>query len=245
MRRIVLIGLIAATAGLAQDPRPSFEAATVKLSNEPTMNSRSNGSKGQVLMSNQTLKRLIERAYEVKPFQVVGPGWMEDVRFDVAAKFPEGTKNEDRPLMLRTLLEDRFKLATHKETKDLPGYVLVVAKSGFKLKPVEDSGGSDTSTNGGIIRTMTVKRTSIAFVADLLSRQLGQMVVDQTGIAGVYDFEFKWTNDDQAPAGGDASVPSLFTAVEETMGLHLKAQKVPTEVVVVDHVERMPVENQL
>lgn len=230
-------------AGYAQSARPSYEAATVKLSNAPTMGSSSNGSQGQVLMRNQTLKRLIERAYTVKPFQVVGPGWMEDVRFDVAAKFPEETKVGDRPVMLRTLLEDRFKLATHRETKDLPGYELVVAKSGFKLKPAADEGGSDTRSYGGRVRTLTVKHISIAQVADFLSRELGEMVVDRSGIAGVYDFEFKYTNDEQVAASADADAPSLITAVEETLGLRLKAQKVPTEIVVVDHVERMPIEN--
>lgn len=79
-------------------------------------------------MTNVALKRLIERAYGVKPDQVTGPDWMEDVRCDIAAKYPPDTKSEDRPIMLRTLLEDRFKLATHRESRDLPGYALMVAK---------------------------------------------------------------------------------------------------------------------
>jgi len=242
MKHVWLMTFLAAAAGWAQDKRPAFEAATVKVSNEPTRGSQTHGSEGQVLMRNQTLRRLVERAYGVQPFQIIGPGWMDDVRFDVAAKFPDGTKNEDRPLMMRTLLEDRFKLAAHQETKDLPGYELVVAKGGFKLKPVKNTGGSDMRTYGGLVQTVTVKRVSIAQVADLLSSELGTLVLDRTGIAGVYDFEFKWTNAEQAGTDADA-VPSLFTAVEETVGVRLKAGKVPTPVVVVDHVERIPIEN--
>ena len=84
----------------------------------------------------------------------------------------------------------------------------------------------------------------MALLADLLSRNLEQMVVDKTGIRGVYNFEMKWTTDDQPSAGSDAqTLPTLFTALEETLGLRLQPQKVPAEIIVVDHVERTPAEN--
>jgi uncharacterized protein (TIGR03435 family) len=240
-----MIVFLAAGAVLAQptDTRPAYEAASVKPNTSGSRSASSDGSKGQVLMSNQTLKRLIERAYNVQPFQVTGPEWMENVRFDVAAKYPPDTKAEDRPLMLRTLLEDRFKLATHRETKDVSGYALVVAKGGFKLKPVQP-GGSDTDTSGGRVRTLTAKGTSMALLADLVARYLGEAVADKTGLDGVYDFELRWTSEDQNPdnAAVDAP-PSLFTALQETLGLRLQAQKVPVEIVVVDRVERVPAEN--
>src|SRR5215831_11178103 len=112
IRVVLLVAFLAAGTASAQD-RPNFEAASVKINSSGNTGSSSNGSRGQVVMTNQTLKRLIERAYGVKPFQVIGPGWMENVRFDVAAKYPPDTKYEDRPVMLRTLLEDRFKLVVH------------------------------------------------------------------------------------------------------------------------------------
>jgi uncharacterized protein (TIGR03435 family) len=241
-----IVFVFAAVAAFAQPEgsRPAFEAASIKVNNSVSGNSSSNGSKGQVLMRNQTLKRLIERAFDVQPFQVSGPGWIEDVRFDIAAKYPPDSKPEDRIAMLRTLLEDRFKLATHKETREMSGYSLVVAKTGFKLKPVDAAAGSDTNGTGARVRTLTAKRTTIASLANLLSRYLGQMVVDNTGIAGAYDFEFRWNAGDQADAPDPTdTAPSLFTAVEETLGLHLRAQKIPVEIVVVDRVERAPVEN--
>jgi uncharacterized protein (TIGR03435 family) len=217
--------------------------ASVKINTSGSTHSSSNGSKGQLVMDNQTLKRLIERAYSVKPFQVTGPRWMEDVRIDIAAKFPPDTKDDDRFLMLRGLLEERFKLAVHRESKDMPGYGLVVAKSGFKLKPV-DSGRSSMDSEGGRVQTLTAKNASMAQLTDLVARSLGEFVIDKTGLDGVYDFELRWISDDQNTNATDADgVPSLFTALQETLGLRLQPQKVPVEIVVVDHVERVPIEN--
>ena len=239
-----MIVLFAVRAALAQPQgaRPAFEAASVKPNTSDDNGSSSNGSKGQIVFTNQTLKRVVERAYNLKPFQVSGPRWMEEVRFDIAAKYPPDTKNDDRPLMLRTLLEDRFKLAVHRESKDMPGYALVVAKSGFKLKPAEP-GYSSNSSSGGRVQTLKSQRTSMAMLADLLARNLGVMVIDTTGLEGVYDFELRFTRDDQNPASDAETAPSLFAALQETLGLRLQTQKVPVEVIVVDHVERVPVEN--
>jgi uncharacterized protein (TIGR03435 family) len=167
---------------------------------------------------------------------------METVRFDIIAKFPPDAKAEDRSVMLRTLLEDSLKLAVHRESKELPGYALVVGKR-FKLQPVE-AGESGTSTNGGRVVTLTAKNISMAGLADVVTRRLGQMVVDKTGLTGVYDLELRWTNDDQVASSGEADAPpTIFTALQETLGLRLQAQKVPTPMVVVDHVERAPIEN--
>ena len=247
--RVWMIALLAAGAGTAapQDVRPAYEAASVKPNNSGSGSSSSDGSEGQIVFTNVSLKRLIERAYNVKPFQVTSPDWTENVHFDIAAKYPPDTKTEDRARMLRTLLEDRFKLAVHHDSKELQGFALVVAKSGFKLKPVESAGGSSTKDYGGRVRTLTVKHASIPSLADLLARILGETVVDKTGIEGDYDFEFKWTDDDidgstSSTSNGDPA-PSLFTAVQETLGLRLQAQRVPVDIIVVDHVERVPIEN--
>ena len=228
---------LAACAAAAQ-PQPAYEAASVKPNTSGGNGSSSNGSKGQILMTNQSLKRLIERAYSVKPFQVTGPDWMENVHFDIAAKYPPDTRNEDRPLMLRTLLEDRFKLSVHRESKEISGYALVVAKGGLKLKPVEP-GGSGANSNSDGVRT-----GNTAIDAENAARRLGAMVVDKTGIDGVYDFELSWANEDlnSTDAGADA-LPSLFAVLQEKIGVRLQPQKVPVEIVVVDRVERVPTEN--
>jgi uncharacterized protein (TIGR03435 family) len=236
-----------AVSAQPQDARPAYEAASLKVNASGNRGSSSNGSKSQVMMTNQTLKRLIERAYDVKPFQVTGPVWLEDVRFDIAAKYPADGKRADYPLMLRTLLEDRLKLAVHRESKDMPGYALVVAKSGFKLKPVEP-GPSDSHRNGdGHVWTVTMKRAPMEALADTMGSSLGATVIDKTGIPGVYDFDFRWTLEDQNPGSTDADAAAyLFTVLQDTLGkigLRLQPQKVPVEVVIVDHVERVPIEN--
>ena len=237
-----IIAFVGAGAALPQDVHPEFEAASIKLNTSESGSSSSNGSKGQIVFTNVSLRRLIERAYEVKPFQVMCPGWADNVRFDIAAKYPPETQNADRVLMLRTLLEQRFKLAAHQESKEMPGYALVVAKGGSKLQPVE-AGGSSISTNGGRVVTQTAKKTSMAQLADLLARNLSMMVVDETGMKGVYDFDLRWSNDERNTGDDAEPAPSLFTAVQEKLGLRLQSQKVPVPVIVVDHVERVPVEN--
>lgn len=237
-----LLLLAAAVSVPAQDSRPAYEAASIKVNDSGSGSNSSHGTKGQVVFTNQSLHRLIERAYNVAPFQVSGPDWLDTVRFDIAAKYPSETQNDDRPAMLRTLLEDRFKLAVHRETRSLPGYALVVAKGGLKLKPVDATGGSGNDHNGGKIEVMKAERNSMAQVADWLARTMKETVVDKTGIDGVYTFELRWTRDDLVTDGVDTA-PTLATAIQETLGLRLQAQKVPVEVVVVDHIERIPIEN--
>ncbi len=146
--------------------------------------------------------------------------------------------------MLRTLLEDRFKLAVHRETKDMPGYALVVAKGGFKLKPVEPGGPSGTSRKGGRVVTLTAKKSSMADLAGDIARSLGETVVDRTGIQGVYDFELRFATDDLSSNAADADrIPAVFTALKEILGLRLQPEKVPVDIIVVDHVERAPTDN--
>jgi uncharacterized protein (TIGR03435 family) len=239
--------LLAASAVFAQtDARPAFEAAFIKANTTGSGSSHTHGTKGQIVMVNQSLRGLIEQAYDVKPFQVISPEWTGGVRFDVTAKYPENTQRADRPAMLRTLLEERFKLATHGEQKELPGYALVVAKSGLKLKPAESSADAGTSSNSSN-NAVALKVTSIPMsgLVDYLARRLGSAVVDKTGLEGAYTFELHWTLDDSngGPSDGGAAE---FAAVQEaigSIGLHLQAQKVPVHMVVVDHVERVPMEN--
>jgi uncharacterized protein (TIGR03435 family) len=233
----------AAVSAQTRDVRPAYEVASIKPNTSLTDHNSSHGSKGQVTFTHNSLKRLIEQAYNVKSFQISGPEWMENVYFDIVAKYPADAEHDARTLMLRTLLQDRFKMATHMESKEMPGYSLVVAKRGFKLKPVQP-GGFDVDTEGGFVRTMTAKRLPLARLADLLARNLGAMVVDKTAIDGVYDFTLRWSNDDRNVHSSEGeSAPSLFTALQESLRLQLKAEKVPVEIVVVDHIEREASEN--
>jgi uncharacterized protein (TIGR03435 family) len=176
--------------------------------------------------------------------------------------------------MLQALLADRFKLALSHETKDLPVYALQVAKNGPKFhestfKPPERPPDSPPPPLGQGTRPMqgirmngrgelTVTYVDLPMFANMLSRIVGRIVVDKTGLTGKYDFTLKWTPeegqgpmmpggrgtgpDGAAPAPAESSGPSIFTALQEQLGLKLDSEKAPTDVLVIQHVER-PSEN--
>ena len=140
----VCAGLALLTAGtvFAQAPAapPAFEVASVKPAPPPTpgvFKVQMGGDPGMVDYKNVSLKAVIARAWEMKEYQVSGPDWLDTERFDIVAKTPPNTPRERIPLMLQTLLAERFKLAGHREQKVMPVYAMVVGKSGFKLKPLE------------------------------------------------------------------------------------------------------------
>ncbi len=119
---------------------PSFEVASVKPA-APQAAGRirvmMGGDPGMLNYSNVSLRDIIRIAYSVKEYQISGPDWLNSQRFDIVAKLPAGASNDDKPLMLQSLLAERFKLALHREKKELPAYALVVAKNGPKLKDAE------------------------------------------------------------------------------------------------------------
>jgi uncharacterized protein (TIGR03435 family) len=175
-------------------------------------------------------------------------------------------KNDQRRLMLQPFLADRFKLKAHNETKVLPIYELGVAKNGIKLKEATPGDtyangikGRDGAGHGGSMRMspgqLTAQGVPMTSLVNALSQQLHQSVVDKTGLTGIYDFTLQWTDDrsdpmfkgtDGAPQRADpapdASGPSIFTAIQEQLGLKLQSTKGPVETLVVDHVET-PSEN--
>jgi uncharacterized protein (TIGR03435 family) len=223
----------------SQTPPPAFEAASIKLNTSGSGSGGSKGSKGQVVFTNVPLRRLIQRAYSIQDFELVGPDWMANVRFDIAAKYPADSTAEQRPLMLQTLLAQRFHLTIHRETKEMPAYALVVAKNGPKLEASKEDGNS-TTTNRGRFEDTAV---SMAGLAKQLAEQLEHPVVDKTGLTGVYTLKLEWTPDDQ-PAGSEPALgPSISTALQDQLGLKLQTQKLPVEILVVDRVDRTPVDN--
>lgn len=222
--------------------RPAYHAAIVK----PNASGCCTGTKSsadQIILTNRTLKNLIVIAYEVQPYQVIGPAWMEKVRFDITVKYPANTTYHERWAMLRTLLEDRFKLAVHRDAKEMSGYALVVANDGFKLKPSEPGEASTTGGNHGNVFTCNARKTDMSVLAWELADDLGEVVVDNTGVTGVYDFSLRWANDANAGAEVTDRAPSVFTALQETLGLRLQHGKVQVPMIVVDDVEQVPSEN--
>src|SRR5579862_9862992 len=132
----------------AQTAAPlAFEDASTKPNTSGSGSSSSNGSKGQVVFTNVSLKRLIMRAYSAKEFQITVPEWTADVKFDIAAKYPPDTANDQRNGMLQTLLIERFGLKIHHESKEMPAYALIVAKNGPKLEEGKPGGTSSNTTD--------------------------------------------------------------------------------------------------
>jgi len=279
------IGVLNAPASRAQSPAATtpaqkFEVASIKpaapdqrgqfIRTEPS---------GRLNINNMPLKELIVLAWSIQPFQISGaPAWIESARYDITAKPDHKPKDDEAPLMLQSLLADRFQLKIHHETKELPIYALVVASKDGKLGPqlTASKEGSCTPFDpsrpppppdpakppvlgcGGMMMgfdRVNAAGVEIAQLIPMLSRTLGRTVVDKTGLTGKFDISAHWTPDQaqmmQALPGGappgmqpqfDPNGPSIFTALQEQLGLKLESQKGPVDMIVIDHVER-PSEN--
>ncbi len=241
MTRLAAAVFFTSILALAQ---PAFEVASLKANHSGSTSTDSDRDKNRLHIVNMTLKRYISRAYSVREDQIVGPGWLDTERFDLVAKSDFIPNVEQVGLMLQALLAERFKLALHRESKEGRVYAMVVAKGGLKVKPVESTGDSSTNSTRA---TLDGKQVSMDRLATALSRLVGLDVVDQTGVAGVFDVKLAWdpasTALSNAPADGRDGGPSIFTAVQEQLGLKLESRKMPVEILVIDHVERVPTEN--
>jgi uncharacterized protein (TIGR03435 family) len=234
-------GLFAQTNQTNKQPRPSFEAVSIKPNNLGGGHSHSHSSPGR-LEASMTTKTLIENAFGVKEFQIAGdPAWLDQANYDIVAKTPtplQLTKQNLEPY-LQSLLAERYNFKFHTESKKFAGYALMTAKAGPKLKPHTGSEGGGTDSNGNREKvTMTGTNITMPGFADYLSRQMDQIVVDESGLKGSYDIAFEWSQDD----GPQATAPTVFTALQQQLGLRLQAKKVPMEVIVIDNVDK-PSEN--
>ena len=251
---------LAASGGAQTSNEPSFEVATIKPSN-PNAPGTGLNIQGQVGLNiqgrqfsthNTTLNFLIQFAYGLNARQLAGgPAWLDTDKYDIVAK-PEGdtslTMRQLRP-MVQKLLEDRFKLAYHREQRELSVYALVIGKDGSRLKKSE-SGPTvlpGLQIKGG--RTVTISATNypmIGLAAMLQMSYLDRPVVDHTGLVGGYDFDLSFSPDQASQPGALSddpnAPPGLFTAIQEQLGLKLEAVRAPAEGLVVDHVEK-PSEN--
>jgi uncharacterized protein (TIGR03435 family) len=194
---------------------------------------------------------LITYAYEVKDFQVSGgPRWASSETYDIVAK---GDGNATRPqlrLMLQALLKDRFKLALRHETKDAPTYELVVAKGGSKIQEDTTSARQRIGMTG--VGKVVAQKASLVMFTEVLGTLTGRPVVDKTGLPSTYSFKLDWTPEvgerglpglarpDAVPP--DSNGPSLFTALQEQLGLRLQSAKGPVESLVIEDAEK-PTEN--
>ncbi|MGA7341935.1 MAG: TIGR03435 family protein [Terracidiphilus sp.] len=266
-------GKTAAQQQIAAAPLPAFEVVSIKPNKSGSMMSRIMMTPDGISVTGVPPQMLLREAFGVSIDRLVGgPGWMTSDRFDIDAKVaPEDApklkalSGPQRWAMFIPVFEDRFGLKFHHESRNLTQYVLVVSKSGLKMKEATPGnsypdGVHPPSGGGGagLMRMQPGELTGQAVPIGILVRQLsftlGSTVVDQTGVTGKYDLDLKWTPDvgsgsmPAAPDGGqpgaatppvpDGSGPSLFTALEEQLGLKLEARKVPADVIVIDHIDQ-------
>jgi len=245
---LAMAGISAASQTPAQ--KPSFEVASVKPSNSGIPGISIQTEPGRFKAINATVSFLIQYAYGLKDFQLSGgPGWIGSDKFDIDAKSEAKAQDlgdREFPPMMRTLLVDRFQLKFHLETRTLPVFDLVMTRGGPKFAHATETGKSGAQRNSGQI---TISKGTVAGLASALSNILSRRVLDKTGLTGDYDMTLKWTPDEyQAPPlrpngpPPDPNNPSIFTAVQEQLGLKLEPTKGPVHVLVIDHAE-MPSAN--
>ena len=230
--------MASALFGQAPLPISTFDVASIKANPTATGGSGVNTGRGRLTATNVTLRRLIQSAFDVNDFQIVGgPGWIGTEKYDIDAKADVSgvTGHVDYGPMLQALLADRFKLKVHRETKQLPVYSLVVAKSGPRLTDHTGDGGASTNTSHASGKaTLTATKVSMDGFAYRLGRDLDRKVVDNTGLRGEYDVTLEWAPDPKP----DSTAPSIFTALQEQLGLKLESTRGPVGVVVVDSAEK-------
>jgi uncharacterized protein (TIGR03435 family) len=238
--RLASLAIVLTSYGAAQVA--TLEVASVKPSSSKNTDSNLDSTPGRLTATNITVMELIRLAYTVKDYQVGrAPGWLDSNRYDIAARVSGGnSKNlEGERAVVRELLTGRFQLATHRETKEVGVYFLVVAKNGSKLTPHNDGSGSGSRKSCG---HLAGTRLTADVIATVLSRQLEREVLNRTGLPGKFDFRLDWMPDSgpcPSTADGDTGArPSFNAAVQEQLGLRLESGRGPMEVLMIDRVER-------
>jgi uncharacterized protein (TIGR03435 family) len=240
---------------MAADTDPSYEVATIKPAG-PDEHRVVQVQGVRLFTANTSLVDLMMFAYGVHSLQITGgPEWMKTEKFDVLMQpnMPGRPSTVQMRSILRKLLADRFKLTFHRAQRELPVYGIVAAKGGSKLTPTTaESVAANTAAIGFSKDAMVVSNATMAEFASLMQRYvaLDRPIVDHTGISGKYDFKLSWTPDPSQfngspiwPITNDAnSPPDLYTAIQEQLGLKLQPIKEPTDVLVIERVER-PSEN--
>jgi len=238
--------------------RATFDVVSVKPSQSDSRSSSMRGMPDGVIITS-SLRRMILSAFNLHDFQLTGgPDWVATSTWVLTAKndAPDGDASKmtqperqvqfnKRMQELQSALMDRFQLKCHMTTKEMPIYQLVQAKGGLKLKEttVEQSKQGNTSINGrnGQVHAVATGITSER-IATMLGNEVDRMVVDKTGLKGNYDLTMDWVHDAREGSVDAPSGPTVFTALEEQLGLKLEATKGPVEVLVIDGVEK-PGEN--
>ena len=242
---LALLALLAAPRLSAADG-PRFEAASIHPTPDSTQFFARPPSNGKFSGTGVVVRLMLMLAYNVQESQIVeGPSWIGTERWTVDAKSEPGATHTDEETrqMLQNLLQERFGLQMHRENREQSAYVLKIAKDGPKLKASE-TGTTNIRINGNSIG---LEHGEISRLVQLLSSALGKPVVDQTGLTGHYDASLQWSDAPVADGGvigldahaaADPNRESIFSAIQNQLGLQLISQRVPVEMIVIDKIER-------
>jgi uncharacterized protein (TIGR03435 family) len=244
MRLVFLAALIVSAYG-----QPAFEVASIRASQigkaggEGSRRENIQAAPGSLNMRNVSLKSCIRWAYHVMDYQVSGPGWLGFERFDIVAKAEGPASEEQLRAMMQALLAERFKLAVHRETKELTAYTLLVGKNGPKFHESTSEGETSIEPEKKTM-TVTVQRAPVTQLVEMLANILHAPVLDHTELKGRYDITINIAK--YLPEAGDASpdpIALIVTGLQQELGLKLESKKTPVDLVVVDHAEKVQVEN--
>jgi len=243
MKAIIAAIVMPAVLAFGQNPPgKKFDVVSIKPN---TSDDRGGGMRpvaGGISASNLSVNILIQSAYNVRPWEISGgPGWVATDRYDIEAKTDGNPTFQENLEMLRPLLEDRFRLKVHRESRQMPVYSLTIAKNGPKLLATAPETRGFIRPGRGLIEG---KAVNMPMLANFLGGSLGQTVTDKTGLPGSFDIKLEWS-----PSEGesnykygdrpiDANGSSIFTAIQEQLGLKLEAGKGPVEMLIIDSLER-------
>jgi uncharacterized protein (TIGR03435 family) len=238
---------------LGQTTPPAFEVASVKASKqagEASRRERVASQPGSLIMANVRFTKLMQWAYRVQDYQITGPGWINDERFDVVAKAGTPAPETELRTMLQGLLAERFKLALHRQTKELQAYAVTIGKDGHKLKESTTEGPMDVKPTG--LFRANVERADLDEIASMLSQPLQMPVLNLTGLKGRYDFsadvaEYVTPELLNTKRPGPELMQDLIAmainAMKKQLGLNVELRKLPVEMLIIDRAEKTPTEN--
>jgi uncharacterized protein (TIGR03435 family) len=256
MKPLLVFGILASYAALAIAQTaggPQFDAVSIKPSSLDARGGGYNLSPGHLNAKNQSLRDLVEFGWDLQDYQVSGgPSWVESEHYEVLATFPAGTSHADRARMMEAMLADRFGLVVRQDSKEISGYALLTAKGGQKLHAPgnEEPGMMLGRSRATGQRTLTATSQTMGGLASLLSDIMKRPVEDRTELQGKFDFSMAWTPD--AVDGGTGATggkvlpppennepgPTIFTALQETLGLKLETAKINVPTLVIEKAEK-------
>ncbi|HWB32479.1 MAG TPA: TIGR03435 family protein [Acidobacteriaceae bacterium] len=197
---------------------------------------------------NVPLRKIIEAAYSMNDDDLVlgGPSWVDSANFDLEAKFaPEDVgaaqamTSDQRSALLQPVLADRFHLVVHHETRPRPVFLLTVLKQGARLNPPSSAAANSRCLfHMPSVHTLSADNCKVENLIQVLRNNTGRIILDRTGLTGVYDFSLHWTPDDTPADSPAAGGPSFFTALQEQLGLKLEPATAPIDVLVIDSAQK-------